>query len=114
MTTTEIALDAALESNYIVVWEYQGKAECEADFVAAYGPDGDWARFFGRSREFICVELLGSVGNAARFFTLDHWCSATAMAEFLAAHVTACAVMDRRFSGLTVWERRIGGFPTDA
>src|ERR1700689_1612999 len=114
MPTTEMPLPAALESTYIVVWEYQVKAECEAEFVAAYGPDGDWARFFGRSREFICVELLGSVGNAARFFTLDHWCSATAMDEFLAANATAYDVMDRRFSGLTVWERRIGGFPTDA
>ena len=114
MPTTEIALPTVLESTYIVVWEFQVKAECEPEFVTAYGPDGEWARLFRRSPEFLGVELLGSVGNAGRFFTLDHWCSATAMDAFMSANATAYDVLDRRFNGFTVWERRIGGFPGDA
>jgi hypothetical protein len=114
MPTTELALPVTRESTYIVVWEFQVKAECEAEFMAAYGPDGEWARLFRRSQEFLCVELLGSVGNAGRFFTLDHWGSASGLEEFLAANATAYDVLDRRFGGLTVWERRIGGFPTEA
>ena len=114
MPTTELALPVVRESTYVVVWEFQVKAECEAEFVAAYGPDGEWARLFGRSPDFVGVELVGSVGNAARFFTLDHWCSATAMDDFLAANATAYDVLERRFRGLTLWERRIGGFPSEA
>ena len=109
-----MALPVSLESTYIVVWEYQVKAECEQEFVAAYGPDGEWARLFERSPEFQGVELLGSVGNAGRFFSLDHWSSSVAMDAFLAANATTYDVLDRRFSSLTVWERRIGGFPCDA
>jgi Antibiotic biosynthesis monooxygenase len=109
-----MALPVAVESTYIVVWEYQVKAECEEEFVAAYGPDGDWARLFHRSPEFLGVELLGSAGNAGRFFTLDHWSSSAAMDVFLNANATAYDVLDRRFSGLTLWERRIGGFPCEA
>jgi hypothetical protein len=30
------------------------------------------------------------------------------------ANATAYDVLDRRFTSLTVWQRRIGGFPTDA
>jgi antibiotic biosynthesis monooxygenase len=108
-----MALPVALQSTYIVVWEYQVKPECEAEFVAAYGPDGEWARLFRRSPEFLGVELLGSAGNAGRFFTLDQWGSSAAMDVFLAANARAYDVLDRRFSGLTVWERRIGGFPCD-
>ncbi len=114
MPTTEMVLPTALESTYIVVWEFQVKAECEAEFVAAYGPDGEWARLFRRSPEFLGVELLGSVGNPGRFFTLDHWYSAAARDMFMSANATAYDVLDRRFTSLTVWERRIGGFPTDA
>ena len=114
MPTTEIPLPEVLESTYIVVWEYQVKAECQAEFMAAYGPDGEWARLFRRSSEFVGVELLGSVGNATRFFTLDHWGSQAAREEFLASNATAYDVLDRRFTGLTVWERRIGGFACDA
>ena len=114
MPTTELALPVARESTYIVVWEFQVRAECEAEFVAAYGPDGEWARLFRRSPEFLGLELVGSVGNAARFFTLDHWSSATGLEVFLANNATAYDVLDRRFTGLTVWERRIGGLPCDA
>jgi len=114
MPTTEMVLPTVLESTYIVVWEFQVKAECEEEFIAAYGPDGEWARLFRRSQEFQGVELLGSVGNASRFFTLDHWSSAAALDGFMSTNATAYDVLDRRFSGLTVWERRIGGFPTEA
>ncbi len=113
MPTTELILPVERESTYIVVWEYQVKRDCEGEFVAAYGPDGEWARLFRRSPEFLGVELLGSVGNSSRFFTLDHWSSATALEMFLAANATAYDVLDRRFGGLTVWERRIGGFPPE-
>jgi quinol monooxygenase YgiN len=114
MPTTEMVLPTVLESTYIVVWEFQVKAECEAEFIAAYGPDGEWARLFRRSQEFLGVELLGSVGNAGRFFTLDHWSSASAMDAFMSANATAYDVLDRRFGSLTLWERRIGSFPTEA
>jgi heme-degrading monooxygenase HmoA len=107
-----MVLPTVLESTYIVVWEFQVKAECEAEFVAAYGRDGEWARLFRRSPEFLGVELLGSVGNASRFFTLDHWSSAAAMDAFMSANATAYDVLDRRFTSLTVWERCIGSFPT--
>jgi hypothetical protein len=109
-----MVLPTVLESTYIVVWEFQAKAECEAEFIAAYGPEGEWARLFRRSPEFLGVELLGSVGNAGRFFTLDHWSSASAMDVFMSANATAYDVLDRRFGSLTVWERRIGAFPTEA
>ena len=114
MPTTEITLPVARESTYIVVWEYQVKPECLAEFVAAYGPDGEWARLFRRSVEFVGVELLGSVEDSVRFFTLDQWGSASGLDEFLAANATAYDVMDRRFSSLTVWERQIGSFPAEA
>jgi hypothetical protein len=114
MPITEVSLPAPVTSTYIVVWEYQVKPDCEAEFVAAYGPDGDWARLFRRSAEFQGVELLGSAGNMGKFFTLDHWSSSAAMDVFLSANATAYDVLDRRFSGLTIWERRIGGFSCDA
>src|ERR1700689_1591886 len=114
MPTTALAIPATREGTYIVVWEFQVKEECQVECVAAYGPDGEWARLFRRSPEFLGVELLGSAGNPGRFFTLDQWCSSAAVDVFLSANATAYDVLDRRFSGLTVWERRIGGFPCEA
>jgi hypothetical protein len=114
MPTTELPIPVARETTYIVVWEFQVKEECQAEFLAAYGPDGEWARLFSRSPEFLGVELLGSVGHPTRFFTLDHWTSASGLEAFLANNATAYDVLDRQFTDLTVWERRIGGFPYEA
>lgn len=114
MRTTEIAIPVTRESSYIVIWEFQVKPGCTAEFVKAYGPDGDWAQMFSRSPEFIQVDLVGSVRDSGRFFTLDHWSSAAAMEGFLAANATAYDVLDRKLTGLTVWERRVGAFAGEA
>src|SRR5271170_6887647 len=107
MPTTELAIPVTRESTYIVVWEFQVKEGCQAEFVAAYGPAGDWARLFRRSPAFLGGELLGSVGNSARFFTLDHCSSVPGLEVVLGNNATAYDVLDRRFNGLTMWERRI-------
>jgi quinol monooxygenase YgiN len=114
MPTTEIAIPVVRESSYIVVWEFQVKPECTAEFVAAYGPDGEWARLFRRSPEFVEVELVGSAQDPGRFYTLDHWTSAAAMESFLSANATAYDVLDRRLTGLTLWELRVGAYAGDS
>jgi hypothetical protein len=43
---------------YVIVWQFQIAAEREEAFETAYGPRGDWARFFGRSNDFQGTELL--------------------------------------------------------
>src|ERR1700744_4700839 len=105
MPTTEIAIPVARESSFIVVWEFQVKPDCAAEFVTAYGPGGEWGRLFSRSPEFIGIELLGSVHDPGRFFTLDHWGSAAGMDAFLAANGTAYDVLDRQMTGLHGWAR---------
>jgi hypothetical protein len=113
MPTTELVLPVAHETAFIVVWEYQVKPEFVVEFVSAYGADGDWARLFRRSPEFVGVDLLASTENYGRFYTFDRWASSGGRDEFLAVQATAYDVLDRRLSSLVVWERRIGAFPPE-
>lgn len=39
-------------SEFQVVWRFRPAAGREAEFVAAYGPAGDWARLFARARGY--------------------------------------------------------------
>jgi quinol monooxygenase YgiN len=98
------------ESPYVVIWEFQVKQDCEAEFRAAYGADGEWAELFRRSPEFLGVELVESVGDSGRFFTFDHWTSVGGFESFCAANAIAYETLDRRLRGLTEWERQIGAF----
>ena len=99
------------EGPYLVVREFQVKREREAEFMAAYGPDGEWARLFRRSPEFLGLELVESVGSPRRFMTFDHWASANGFEAFCVANAIAYESLNQRLQGLTEWERRIGGFP---
>ena len=56
------------------------------DFERAYGPDGEWARFFRQGTGFIGTELLRDVDEHDRYLVIDRWESAEAYNAFLAEH----------------------------
>jgi heme-degrading monooxygenase HmoA len=55
-------------------------------FEAVYGPQGDWATFFGAAPGYIGTELLRDVEIAGRYLVVDRWESAEAYNAFAAAH----------------------------
>ena len=55
-------------------------------FEAAYGPEGDWAGFFGGARGFVGTELLRDVETPGRYLVIDRWESADAYNDFVAQH----------------------------
>ena len=55
-------------------------------FERAYGPDGDWARFFRQGRGYVGTELLHDVEEPGRYLVIDRWESAEAYNAFLADH----------------------------
>jgi heme-degrading monooxygenase HmoA len=57
-----------------------------AEFERVYGPDGEWATFFGQGRGYIGTELLRDVEVPGRYVVVDRWDSAEAYNEFAAAN----------------------------
>jgi heme-degrading monooxygenase HmoA len=57
-----------------------------ASFAEAYGPDGEWARFFRQGAGYIGTELLHDVEEPERYLVIDRWESADAYNTFLAEH----------------------------
>jgi heme-degrading monooxygenase HmoA len=53
-------------------------------FEAAYGPEGEWARFYRQAPGFIGTELLHDVEEPERYLVIDRWESADAYNAFLA------------------------------
>jgi heme-degrading monooxygenase HmoA len=60
---------------YVYVWRFLVRSGSEADFVAAYGPDGEWARLFRQADGFLGSELLRDRADPRRFLTVDRWVS---------------------------------------
>jgi heme-degrading monooxygenase HmoA len=55
-------------------------------FEAVYGPEGEWARFFGQGRGYVGTELLRDVEQPGRYLVVDRWESADAYNAFTSEH----------------------------
>ncbi len=67
-----------------LIFSYE--ARDAAEFERVYGPDGEWAQFFGRGRGYVGTELLRDVEVPGRYVVVDRWDSAEAYNEFAAAN----------------------------
>jgi heme-degrading monooxygenase HmoA len=68
------------------VFAYEVDTAATAAFEAAYGPDGEWARFFRGGDGYLGTELWRAAGGEARYLLVDRWRTAQDHAAFLAAH----------------------------
>jgi 8-oxo-dGTP diphosphatase len=105
---TQDAAGIPVSPVHVLVWEFAPAAGRGAEFERAYGPDGDWARFFRRDPAFLGTELLR--GAAGRYLTIDRWRTQGAFAAFKARHADEYAAIDRRMEALTSRETAIGAF----
>jgi heme-degrading monooxygenase HmoA len=89
------------------LWEYDVRPGRVTEFVAAYGPDGDWARLFAGAEGYLGTELFGSTSTATRFITADRWRSGGEWAAFLSRTRPAYDELDDRLSPLTLAQREL-------
>ena len=93
---------------HAVVWAYRIAPGREAEFERLYGMDGEWARLFRRSEDYLGTDLFRDTGEAARYMTVDRWTSQQAYDAFLRRMRDDYAALDARGEALTVEETRLG------
>ena len=94
---------------HVIVWAFEVKPSCEQQFERAYGPHGDWARFFELGAGYLGTELLRAPGER-RYLTIDRWQTREAYEAFRAAQLADYEKIDRGFERLTEREEQIGAF----
>lgn len=95
---------------YIVIWRYRVDPAQVAKFEKAYGPKGEWARFFAASKDYVGTELLADDERPGEYVTLDRWKSEEAYSAFLAENEDDYDRLDRRSEALTLSENRLGAY----
>ncbi|HZP18340.1 MAG TPA: ribosomal protein S18-alanine N-acetyltransferase [Terriglobales bacterium] len=93
-----------------IVWEFLVRPGKRRQFEEAYGPHGDWVKFFREGDGYIRTELLRDQETQLRYLTLDHWASRQAYLEFKKQNRVRYAAMDRKCEPLTRTERLVGQF----
>ena len=98
------------KTEFVIVWEFRVRKDREAEFVAKYGPEGAWARFFRGSAGYIRTELVKDVAADLRFLTLDYWQTEEEFNRFRQLNQGEYERLDKEFEGLTEKEMRLGAF----
>ena len=96
--------------NYCIVWRFVVAEAQQAEFEAAYGPDGPWAELFRKAEGFIGVELMRSTEKAGTYLTVDRWSSQAAFESFRERFAVEYHALDVRLEGVSKTEARIGAF----
>ena len=95
---------------YVTLWECEPTPEAVDAFERAYGPGGDWGRFFGTGAGYRGTELLRNLEKPGRYITIDRWDSRSAYLTFVASAAAEYDAIDQRCEALTARETLIGRF----
>jgi heme-degrading monooxygenase HmoA len=96
--------------SHLRLWRFVVPAEKQAKFIAAYGPQGDWARLFSEARGFLRVELWRAEDGS--YLTADHWQRSDDFDLFQASLGPRYHALDAELEGLASSEIFIGAFDT--
>ena len=97
---------------YVIIWEYQVKAEHLDEFERIYHPAGLWAELFKRGNGYISTELLRDETHPHRYLTIDRWESVRDYKDFQAKWKEEYEAVDKRCEGLNEKETLIGKWET--
>lgn len=92
---------------YVIEWDFLPAAGHEAEFVAAYGPDGAWVELFRRGQGYLGTELRPLPGKTGWFRTVDRWTSQEDYAAFRREFAAQYAQIDSACETLTAFEVQV-------
>jgi heme-degrading monooxygenase HmoA len=95
---------------YIVIWEYQVKADRVAEFEEIYSAEGAWVQLFQKGTGYLGTQLLRDSQQPGRYITIDRWVSSEAYNSFKANLQTEYKELDARCGNLTERESFLGTF----
>jgi heme-degrading monooxygenase HmoA len=93
---------------YIIIWEYQVRANRVAEFEKIYSRNGAWIELFKKAKGFLQTELLHSTAHSHRYITIDRWTSSGDYESFLSQWKSEYARLDAQCEGLTEQETLLG------
>jgi hypothetical protein len=95
---------------HVRIWQFRPAPDREAEFVRAYGDDGDWAQLFRRGEGYLGTSLLAPSEPGGPWLTLDRWTSRSSFEEFQARSGGIYRRLDAELSGLAREELFVGAF----
>ena len=97
-------------SRFAYIWQYKIKPTNRSDFLAAYQPNGEWARLFSRDPSYIETVLLRDDEDENRYVTIDYWRCKADRDSFRKRFSIEFEDLDDKCEAFTVAEQFLGDF----
>ena len=97
-----------LAAMYVIIWEYQVKADRVVEFERIYASNGAWAELFRKEQGYLGTELLRDSTHPHRYLTIDRWTSSEDYESFRSQWKSEYATLDAQCEGLTIQETLLG------
>ena len=110
MTTPGQRSQIESHSTFVIIWEFLINPRKRRAFELAYGPDGEWARFFRKGSGYLRTELIRDSQKPERYITLDYWKSRKHYETFIRQNRKMYETIDETCEILTTRELEIGKF----
>lgn len=91
---------------YAALWRFRIVPGRREEFLAAYGPRGEWAQLFHHAEGYLGTELFAVEENV--YLTLDRWRCREDFARFQQQFAAEYHAFDERCAVLTVEETELG------
>ena len=95
---------------FAYIWQYTIDPAHKQAFLAAYEPQGEWARLFSRDAAYIETVLLRDDKREDRYMTIDYWTSRSDRDAFRERYAIEFEELDGRCEAFTKEEQFIGDF----
>jgi len=93
---------------YVIIWEYQVKADCIAEFEKIYGENGAWVKLFKKGSGYLGTELFQGSSHLHHYVTLDRWALVTDYETFLSRWKKEYEKLDAQCKHLMEQETLLG------
>lgn len=93
-------------SLYVAIWRFRIVPARRDEFLAAYGPRGEWEQLFTRAEGYMGTELFAT-DEADVYLTLDRWRSRQDFARFQQQFGEEYHALDERCAALTLEETKL-------
>lgn len=103
-------VDLMASERFAYIWQYTIEPTYREDFLAAYKPNGDWARLFCRDSSYVETVLLQDDSDENRYVTIDYWRSRADRDSFRERFSVEFDSLDVRCESFTREEHFLGDF----
>jgi len=97
-------------ARFAYCWRYTINPSRRPEFLAAYGPGGEWTRLFSHDSSYLRTVLLQDVADENQYMTVDFWESRAARDSFRDRYRDAFEQLDSKCEAFTVEEHFLGDY----